>query len=593
VIELLAQGPEPDDTWTTPLTDAPIRLGRRAPESTFNCPWDAHISRFHATLTWSDRKLHVQRNQSAVNPIFYRGKVNNDFELSVGEQFVIGGTTFTLVETVPVPANEEASPPLDELTCTRQELDAAAYTESEERIKVLAALPAMIRQSSSDEQLESQVLQALLQGMPRAQVAAVVWLDPTVPPELPEIVVRTCIDRNGNKPNMRPSRGLVVDALRRRRQAVMHRWGSGANSDSRFKTVGTGNWALCAPLPDEVSPGFALYLTGKVVQAEVLGGTNVQDYYISDLKFAELVADIFGALWQLRDLQGRQLLLTQFVSPIVREAFRRDIDQVLKPRESEVTVLFCDLRGSCRIAEGGEQDLAVSHSRMGLALTTMTTNIIDMDGVIGDFQGDACMAFFGWPFASADQVEQACKAALAIARDFLRASQRPGDPLEGFACGIGIASGKVIAGRMGTADQLQVGVFGPVVNLAARLESMTKIFRVPILIDDHAAEQLRQRRSRRCRLRRVAKVQPYGMRKALVISELLPPESESGVLPDRELRNYEAALDAFQSGRWQDAQSLLRGMKTDGPAELLRQKMAQCGAAPPPGWNGIFTLDQK
>ena len=77
---------------------------------------------------------------------------------------------------------------------------------------------------------------------------------------------------------------------------------------------------------------------------------------------------------------------------------------------------------------------------------------------------------------------------LAIRRDCLRAAQKPGNPLAGFACGIGIAHGRAIAGRLGTAEQFKVGVFGPVVNLAARLESMTKFFGVPILMDDVCAE---------------------------------------------------------------------------------------------------------
>src|SRR5207253_1782118 len=102
------------------------------------------------------------------------------------------------------------------------------------------------------------------------------------------------------------------------------------------------------------------------------------------------------------------------------------LDAVLKPRQTEVTVLFCDLRGSCKIAEDAEQDLAATCDRVADALTVMTTNIIKMDGVVGDFQGDAAMGFWGWPLASEDQVEKACRAALGIYHDFLRESKRAG-----------------------------------------------------------------------------------------------------------------------------------------------------------------------
>jgi adenylate cyclase len=594
MVELQAQGPEHDQAWTQPLNGPTLKLGRKAPESDWACPWDSRISRFHATLTWRDGKLRVQRNPSALNPVYCRGQACDDFELHVGEQFIIGGTTFTLQEFTPEMTIPEVAPDIGELTCSRDELAALPYTDAEERIKVLASLPSMIRESSSEEHLETQVLQAVLQCMPRADIAAVVWLDPASSPDAPNIQVRTAIDRVSSHPILQPSRKLVVDAVRRRRQTMMHRWGSGG--DSGFKTVGVGNWAVCAPLPDEVSPGFALYLTGKSLGdlLAAVAGSRVDDHFKSDLKFAELVADIFGALRQVRDLQNRQMVLTQFVSPMVRQAFsREDITQVLTPRETAVTVLFCDLRGSCKLTEEGAQNLAASHDRIGAALTIMSTNIIDMDGVIGDFQGDASMAFWGWPFESPDQVEQACRAALTIARDLQRASKTPEHKLQGFACGIGIASGMAIAGRMGTADQLKVGVFGPVVNLAARLESMTKLFKVPILLDDRAAAQLNQRGSRRCRVRQVAKVRPFGMSNAVVISELLPPATEFGALTDSDLRNYEAALDAFRSGRWHDTPALLSRLKNDGPADVLRQFMARHHNAAPPQWDGTIQLESK
>jgi adenylate cyclase len=595
MVELHAQGPESDQNWTQPINGPLLKLGRKTPESDWACPWDTRISRFHATLTWQGGKLRVQRNPSALNPIYLQGQAKDDFEVGVGEQFVIGGTTFTLQEMTPEMTVPEAAPNIGELTCSRDELQALPYTDAEHRIKVLASLPAMIRESSSEEQLETQVLQALLQCIPRADIAAVVWLDPACSPDAPDIRVRTVIDRTPATPALQPSRKLVVDAVRRRRQTVMHRWGTGG--DSGFKTVGVGNWAVCAPLPDEVSPGFALYLTGRSLGdllAAASGRSAPDDHFKSDLKFAELVADIFGALRQIRDLQSRQMVLTQFVSPMVRQAFsREDITKVLTPRETDVTVVFCDLRGSCKFTEEGASDLAVSHDRIGAALTVMTTNIIDMDGVIGDFQGDASMAFWGWPFESPDQVEQACRAALTIARDLQRASKTPDHKLQGFACGIGIASGTAIAGRMGTADQLKVGVFGPVVNLAARLESMTKLFKVPILLDDRAAAQIRQRGSRRCRIRQVAKVRPYGMNQALLISELLPPATEVGAMSDSDVRNYEAALDAFRSGRWSDTPALLSRLKNDGPSEVLRQFMARHANVPPAQWDGVIQLESK
>src|ERR1700693_4247475 len=79
MVELQAQGPERDQSWTQPMDGPSLKLGRKTPESDWACPWDTRISRFHATLTWKDGKLRVQRNPSALNPIYCRGQASDDF----------------------------------------------------------------------------------------------------------------------------------------------------------------------------------------------------------------------------------------------------------------------------------------------------------------------------------------------------------------------------------------------------------------------------------------------------------------------------------------------------------------------------------
>ena len=110
------------------------------------------------------------------------------------------------------------------------------------------------------------------------------------------------------------------------------------------------------------------------------------------------------------------------------------------------------------------------------ALGIMTSAIVENDGVIGDFQGDAAMAFWGWPLGGEEQIERAARAALTIRRRFAHVARQPGHRLAGFACGLGIAHGPAIAGRIGTLDQFKVGVFGPVVNRAARWRASRAAF---------------------------------------------------------------------------------------------------------------------
>src|SRR5690606_6175411 len=133
--------------------------------------------------------------------------------------------------------------------------------------------------------------------------------------------------------------------------------------------------------------------------------------------------------------------------------------------------------------------------RVSRALGVMTEHIHAHGGVTGDFQGDAALGFWGWPFASDDSAIKACRAALGIREAFSQTFHKKEHPLAGFQMGIGIAHGRAVAGKIGTSDQVKITVFGPVVNLASRLEGMTKQLHVPIIVDEATAEIVRERAS--------------------------------------------------------------------------------------------------
>src|SRR5262249_16414448 len=159
-------------------------------------------------------------------------------------------------------------------------------------------------------------------------------------------------------------------------------------------------------------------------------------------------------------------------------------------------------------------------------------------GVVGDFHGDAAMGFWGWPIAHPDMVERACRAALSIRSEFEAAARREGHPLADFRIGIGVATGRAVAGKIGTPDQVKVTVFGRVVNLASRLEGMTKIFSSPILLDDPTAQVVRQKMPPSlARCRRVAVVKPYGLETPLTVHELLPPAEEFPLMQKEHLES--------------------------------------------------------
>ena len=161
--------------------------------------------------------------------------------------------------------------------------------------------------------------------------------------------------------------------------------------------------------------------------------------------------------------------------------------------------------------------------------------------------------------------------------------------------GIGIASGRAVAGKIGTIDQVKVTVFGPVVNLAARLESMTKTLRASILLDDATAAYLREHISAsRARVRRIAKIRPYGIETPLEVSELLPPVAEFPDLSNDAIAAYEQALDALAQGDWDRSFSLLHQVPaTDRVKDFLTVFIAQNNRTPPSGWDGTVPLGRE
>lgn len=306
---------------------------------------------------------------------------------------------------------------------------------------------------------------------------------------------------------------------------------------------------------------------------------------------AELVEELHRAQHEVQMLRQQQESLGQFFSPVVRRVFAEaDLDSALAPRETNLSVLFCDLRGFSRQAES--QQLRPFLEDVSAALGAMTRQILAEEGVIGDFHGDAVMGFWGWPAAQADMVGRACRAALAIRARFETAGEE--HEASRFRVGLGIATGPAIAGKIGTTDQVKVTAFGPVVNLASRLEGMTKLLGSSILLDETTAALVEQQvPATVARTRRLAVVRPYGLSAALTVSELLPAAAASSV-SDEHIAQYEQALDAFTAGDWRRAGGLLDALPGhDRARAFLAGHSADHQGVPPAGWDGVIALANK
>ncbi|TXT22385.1 MAG: adenylyl cyclase class-3/4/guanylyl cyclase, partial [Planctomycetota bacterium] len=266
-----------------------------------------------------------------------------------------------------------------------------------------------------------------------------------------------------------------------------------------------------------------------------------------------------------------------------------------EPQESDITVLFCDVRGFSKKSEQSQQNLRELLDRVSDALGVMTCGIIKYDGVIADFQGDAALGFWGWPTPHEDDRLSACRAALHIQQEFQHARSDSRHTLAGFQVGIGIAHGRAIAGKIGTTEQIKVGAFGPTVNLGARLEGLTKSLSTAILIDEATANFARQALPpSEGRLRRIGRFRPAGMTTELMLTELLPPVELDPTVTDEAIKIYETAWDLFAVGEWRDAFDQLNQLpEHDRVKDYLMLYITQHNGKPPANWNGVIVMQSK
>jgi adenylate cyclase len=238
-----------------------------------------------------------------------------------------------------------------------------------------------------------------------------------------------------------------------------------------------------------------------------------------------------------------------------------------------VSVLFCDLRGFSKTSEALADDLLGLLGHVSQSLGVMTRVILDHGGVIGDFHGDAAMGFWGWPLSQPDAAVRAARSAMEIQRQLKLFNQNTDYP---FEMGIGIGTGPAVAGRIGTADQGKVTAFGPVVNLASRLESMSKSVGARVLMDHAtkvALESFGPTQESFGKPVPLGPIIPFGMQKSVNVYRL---EAD---FKDAQIEMLDNAVTMFESGNWSESNRLIQQVLADKPDDatccLLTRYMAE------------------
>ena len=354
--------------------------------------------------------------------------------------------------------------------------------------------------------------------------------------------------------------------------------------------------------------------------------------------FAVVAGAMFGGSWYLFSAKGMLLdasypVLAAFLIYVVvtylsysreqaqRQAIRSAFSLYLAPAMVErvaadpgalklggemkdLTLMFCDLRGFTTISEMFKNDPIALTTLINRFLTPMTDFIQGTGGTIDKYIGDCIMAFWNAPLDVPAHQAAACRASLMMRAGMkalntqleaeARAAERPHVPL---AIGIGLNSGEVCVGNMGSDQKLNYSVLGDAVNLASRLEGQSKTYHLDLVIGETTYEGVRDFACIELDLIKVK-----GKTEPVRIFTLVGDETEAKTERFRHLRqNHDRMLACYRAQDIQGARAAIAACLADADAYDLVGLYEEYGARldamqtdpPGPGWDGVFVAKTK
>jgi adenylate cyclase len=281
---------------------------------------------------------------------------------------------------------------------------------------------------------------------------------------------------------------------------------------------------------------LAIYL----FPAEVLWLNLVYPVLLAVALFAS--ATLVQHFFALSEKRYLKRAFQHYVPPAVVEDLVADAGRLrLGGEKRELTVLFSDIRGFTALSEGMEPEELVK--LMNEYFTAMTQEVFRQRGSLDKYIGDAVMAIFGAPIAEPEHPRLACRAALGMVsalRTLQEQWRKEGKP--SVEIGIGINTGPMVAGNMGSASRFNYTVVGDAVNLTSRIETLNKTYGTNILVSESTYERVRDEFRA---ARDVDCVRVRGRAQPVRLYELIP-EGRYAALDW--LDEYRAAYDAMRAG---------------------------------------------
>jgi class 3 adenylate cyclase len=354
-----------------------------------------------------------------------------------------------------------------------------------------------------------------------------------------------------------------------------------------------------------------IFVTGKTnTENELEGlGLGAVDYIIKPFQPALLLKRIEVHLLveaQKKVLEDQQRKLeifntslqdafSRYLSPVVVNEIIQDPSKLnLGGEKREMTVLFTDIQDFSTITEHLEPARLVG--LLNLYLSTMSSIITENLGTIDKYVGDAIIAFFGAPLRHEDHAVLACRSALQMKRAEKELNknitEKQLSPLPLFTR-IGINTGSMVVGNMGSENKLNYTVMGAAVNLASRLEGVNKLYRTGgILISEYTMNDIGDEFI----CRGLDRVRVVGISSPVRIYEITGFKDGASAADMEKAAAWEEAMAFFEGRQYEKAKDIFSSLAgaEDETAKLYAGRCREFIAAPPPGdWDGVNNLAQK
>ena len=278
--------------------------------------------------------------------------------------------------------------------------------------------------------------------------------------------------------------------------------------------------------------------------------------------------------------------------PVIEEMLKDPSKLKLGGEKKDLSVLFSDIRGFTTISEKlSPEDLV---HLLNEYLTVMTDLVFKHGGLLDKYMGDAVMAVFGAPLDEPDHPMRSCRTALGMMEELRKLQKKwadEGQPV--LDIGIGINTGDMVVGNMGSKMRFDYTVMGDNVNLGSRLEGINKEYGTNIVISEYTYERVKD--SFFCR--ELDSVRVKGKMLPVRIYELIGEKKDSEKW-EGHIKTFEEGLANYKQGLWGDAilsfRKVLEIHPGDYPSEMYIERCENLNQNPPEdGWDGVYTMTKK